>query len=90
MSLPCICIGRYDASIYEWALILADEKVDGDVGDTSITDCLKAAISPLSPNIRHVEIKYRGVHMGTFSVEELSERPDLVADRIIGSYAALF
>jgi hypothetical protein len=90
MSLPCIGIKRHDAGVYEWALLFAEERVDGDVGETSITDCLKAAIAPLSPNVHHVEIKYRGVHMGTFRVAELAERPDLVADHISEGYAALF
>lgn len=90
MSLPCIGITRHDAGVYEWALQFAEEKIDGDVGAASITDCLKAALVQLLPSVRQVEIKYRGVHMGTFPVADLAERPDLVADHISEGYAALF
>lgn len=90
MALPCIGIKRHDAGVYEWGLFFEEDKLDGEVGETSITDCLKAAIAPVPLDMRHVEIRYRGVHMGTFSVEELSERPDLVAERISEGYAALF
>lgn len=90
MSIPCIGIKRHDAGVYEWALLFADEKLDSDVGDTSITDCLKGAVASLPLNSLRVEIRYRGVHMGTFKVEDLAERPDLIADQITEAYAALF
>lgn len=90
MSLPYIGIKRHAAGVYEWALFFAEERIDGDVGETSITGCLKSAIALLAPNVHHVEIRYRGVHMGTFRVAELAEQSDVVADHISEGYAALF
>lgn len=90
VAIPCIVISRHDPGVYEWGVYWADEKLDGEVGDTSITECLQSAIAPLPLDVRHVEIRYRGVHMGTYRVEELAERPDLVADHISEAYASLF
>lgn len=76
--------------MYEWAVFYADDKLDGDVCDSSITDCLQGAIAAVPMNSEHVEIRYRGVHMGTYRVEVVAERPDLIADQINEAYAALF
>lgn len=90
MSMPCISILRHDVGSYEWELAFAGETLDCEVGEASITDCLKAAAASLAPTAKHVEVKYRGVHMGTFILDELAEHADAVADRISESYAALF
>lgn len=88
--LPCISIKRHEAGVYEWALLDADERLDGDIGDTAIVDCLKSAIASLHLDVRLIELRYRGVPMGTVTMQELAERPDLVAERIAESYAVLF
>lgn len=89
-NLPRISINRLDSGVYEWILSIEDDRLEGDIGESSIAECLISALSPLPLDWHHVEIKYRSVHMGTFNVVEVSERPDLVADRISEAYAALF
>lgn len=90
MIVPRICIQRHDAGVYKWALLIDDESLYGEVGETSIEACLKSALFVFPLDVRQVDIEYRGMSVGTVSVEELAERPDLVAERIAEGYAAMF
>lgn len=89
MTTPCIHIKQHEAKNYEWALIIGSETICGDVGESSITDCLKASVDTLPPDIFFVEIRYRSIHMGTFNSDELRKTPGAVADCICGMYAEL-
>lgn len=88
MTLPCIVIQRHDFGLYEWCVVYDNEKVDGDAGDSSITACLISAVGGLPDHERLAEVKYRGIHMGSFSKAELVELTETVAARIVESYGA--
>jgi hypothetical protein len=89
MTFPCIDIQRHDIGLYEWRIMYGNEKVDGDIGDSSITECLINAVGCLSDQVHILEVNYRGIHMGTFSNVELVKFTEAVAGRIVESYAAL-
>jgi hypothetical protein len=88
VTLPCIVIQRHDASLYEWSVVYDQERVDGEAGDSSITECLVCAVGSLPEGQQLAEIKYRGIHMGTFHVDELAEATEGVAERISAAYGA--
>lgn len=89
MILPCIVIQRHDIGLYEWSIVYDNEKVDGEAGDSSITECLISAVGCLPDQEHLAEVKYRGIHMGSYSKVELVELTEAVADRIVESYVAL-
>jgi hypothetical protein len=66
MTFPCVIIARHKPGLYEWAIVYDQQKMAGDLGDISVKDCLISAIGSLPPEERLVEIRYRGVHMGTY------------------------
>jgi hypothetical protein len=86
MTIPCIVIQRHAAGLYEWSIHYGDQKVDGDVGDSSITECLVGAVVSLSEAAAIMEIRYRGIHMGTFRIAELTEATEGVSERIAAAY----
>lgn len=86
MSIPCIVIRRHTAGLYEWATCYQDERVDGDIGDASIAGCLSSAVSAVAEPNGLVEIRYRGVHMGTFSRTRVLEDPEGIAEQIVNTY----
>lgn len=88
MTIPVISIKRHAGNIHEWALLIGDDAIALDAGESSIADCIKSAIGPLPLNILRVQIRYCGIYTGTFNVEELAERPDLAADQVGEVYAA--
>jgi hypothetical protein len=89
MGLLCIDIQRHDAGIYGWIIAHGPDLVCGDDGDSSISDCINNAACTLPEGERLAEVRYRGIHMGTFVKKQLIEFPDLVADRIMESYGTL-
>lgn len=89
MTIPCISIQQLDEALYEWAILYGNEEATGDSGDSSITDCLRSAGTSLPGNERLVEIRYRGLHMGTFKSIELVKVSGAVASRIVAEYATL-
>lgn len=89
MTYPCIVIKRHQPNVYEWALMYAEEKVDGDIGDTSISDCLVAALGSLPDEDSPVEISYRGIHMGTYDKGRVDDCPGEIAAIISETYGAL-
>lgn len=74
--------------MYEWSVCYAHEKMDGDIGETSIASCLSSGVANLPDSEHLVEVKYRGLHMGTFSKTSLVEDAAAVADRIADAYGA--
>ena len=75
--------------MYEWCIVYDNEKMDGNAGDSSITECLICAVGSLPDHERLAEVKYRGIHMGSYSKVELVELTEVVADSIVESYGAL-
>jgi hypothetical protein len=65
------------------------EQFDNEVGDTCISDCLSSAAHSIPNEIRLVEVRYRGLHMGTFEVLELEHCTEKVAGRIAATHGAL-
>jgi hypothetical protein len=89
MTAPCIEIRQLDSCLYEWAVVVGSETICGDVGESSILDCLKTAIGPMPADVFLVEIAYRGIHMGSFTAKEVHEAPGATASYISRRYAEL-
>lgn len=89
MYAPCIVITRHRPGFYEWSVTIDHEQFDNEVGDTSISDCLSSATRAIPDDIRLVEVRYRGLHVGTFEVLELEHHSETVADRVSATYGAL-
>jgi len=89
MNTPCIHIVRHDTGIYGWKVAIGNEPIDADDGDSSITDCLIGAARGLPEEVKIVEIRYRGLHMGTFQKDDLFERAGETASSIVGMYGEL-
>lgn len=89
MTTPCIDIIRHQPGFYEWSVMVDQEQVDNEVGDTSITECLLSGAGALPNDIRLVEVRYRGVHMGTFEASELKHSTGAVAARITATHSTL-
>lgn len=80
--VPCITIQRFDKGVYGWTM----PGIDPDIGYPSVLACFSAV--PLFDNL--VEIRYRGIHMGTFTPPELSaENLSKTIDQIIKRYSEL-
>lgn len=88
MTFPLISISRLDAGLYEWHLVYGSEVVDAETGDSSITGCLSSAVGCIPAEEKLVEVRYRGIHMGTFHLRSVREIPDEIADRVSEMYAA--
>jgi hypothetical protein len=63
--------------------------MDGDVGDTSIASCLSSALTGLPEVERLVEVRYHGLHMGTFKKIHVLECTEEVAAGIAATYGML-
>jgi hypothetical protein len=89
MTSPRIIIKRHDIGVYEWLIADGNEKVVGEIGNTSITECLVDAADSLPEDVGLVEIEYRGVHMGTYPRIRVIDFADDIADIIVESYGVL-
>lgn len=89
MSYPCIVISRHGPQFYEWAVLMDHEQFDGDVGDPSIVSCLQSALAGIPDGQRLVEVRYRGIHMGTFEKESMEAAVGELAAKFAASHAAL-
>lgn len=86
--MQTISISRESPGTYHWVLhvgheILADRDFEQD-----IESCLKAARSALLDEPL-VEIRYRGVIVGTVVVCRLEHEPEVVADWIVDCFSAV-
>ena len=88
MTTPLIDIRRHDFGMYEWSLLYERELLDGEIGDPNIEACLAGALSSISEIAQLVQISYRGVNVGTYSVDVISEDAARVSARIVESFAA--
>jgi len=74
MTIPHIAIERHDVGLYEWLTLYGQEKLDGDVGESSIFDVWSAAwerypkVKPLSKSaivestwVRFEWLKYENI-----------------------------
>jgi hypothetical protein len=89
MTFPCIVIDGHKPGFYEWSVMYDHEKMDGDLGDTSIASCLSSALAGMPDEERLIEIRYRGLHMGTFEKLQILECTDEIAAKIAASHGAL-
>ena len=89
MDIPVIAIARHKSGFYEWAIVYGDERVDGEIGDSSISACLSYAVAGLPNEVVLVEVRYRTVGMGTFPRVALEEAPEVIAEKIASDYAML-
>jgi hypothetical protein len=89
MTYPCIAITRHYENVYEWEVLYGHQKMDGDIGETSISDCLVAALGTLPNEERLVEISYRGMHMGTYDIRRVSDCPGEIAGTVAETYGVL-
>jgi len=89
MDIPVIAIARHKSGFYEWAIVYGNERVDGEIGDSSISACLSCAVAGLPNDALLVEVRYRTVGMGTFPRVALEETPEVFAEKIANDYAML-
>jgi hypothetical protein len=89
MSKPHIVIQRHGVGLYEWLVLYGQEKIDGEAGDASITECLISALGAIPEDETLAEITYRGIHMGTFHILQIQDYTETVSERIVDFYAEL-
>jgi hypothetical protein len=89
MTYPCIVITRHRSGVYEWAVVYDQEKLGGDLPEASIEECLNGALVSLPRDSRLVEIRYRGVHMGTFDKGRVEDDTDEIATIVTETYGML-
>lgn len=89
MDIPVISIARHKSGFYEWAIVYGNERVDGEIGDSSISACLSCAVAGLPNDTMLVEVRYRAVGMGTFPRVALEETTEVIAEKIANDYATL-
>jgi hypothetical protein len=89
MTVPCIVIDRHKAGFYEWSVLYGHETMGGDLGDPSIASCLSSALAGMPGEERLIEVRYRGLHMGTFETNQVLECTDGIATKIAALHAAL-
>jgi len=89
MSTPHIVIQQHDSGLYEWLALYHQEKIDSEVGDTSITGCLISAVGAIPETEKLVEITYQGIHMGTFHKGQIEKYTEGVSKRIVAEHTHL-
>lgn len=89
MATRCVEIQRHQAGMYEWALLFHGQAAGGDAGLSNITDSLASALEILGEAERIVEVRYNGIHMGTYLQAELRDRGAQVAGDMVGRHAEL-
>lgn len=80
---PVLHIQRVHSGIYEWLITLGGHVLAQDDGLASIAECLKQALHGFSEDTHAVEIRYRGIGIGTFPIQALQAAPSIFADKII-------
>lgn len=86
---PLIHIDRIQSGFYRWAVSLAGHVFEQEEGASSIVECLCQAFQNLPEDNGAVEIRYRGIGLGTFSTNSLRQAPDILADRLVELYSAV-
>lgn len=86
---PVLHIQRLQSCIYHWYVTLADQLMAEEVDLTSIEGCLQQACQVLPDDTHAVEIRYRGVCMGTYQVQLILQTGNEIADRIALTYAGV-
>lgn len=87
LPLPVLHIQRVESSCYNWALSMAGQLFEQEDGLLSIEGCLRQAFLNLSENDAAVEIRYRGIGLGSFSVKILQQAPDVLADKLVERFS---
>lgn len=86
---PVLRIERIQSGFYNWNIALAGHVLEHEEGAPSIEECLTQAFQNLPEENSPVEIRYRGVGLGTFSAKLLHEGPDMLADSLVEKYSAV-
>jgi hypothetical protein len=89
MTYLCIVLTRHTSGAYEWAVVCDQEKMGGDLPEASIEACLNGALGSLPDDCHLVEIRYRGVHMGTFDKGRIEDDADEIATIVAETYGML-
>lgn len=86
---PVLHIDRIQSGFYRWAVSLAGHVFELEEGASSIEECLGQAFQNLPEDNGAVEIRYRGIGLGTFSTNSIRQAPDILADRLVEMYSAV-
>lgn len=86
---PVLHIDRIQSAFYGWAVSLAGHVFEKEEGASSIEECLVQAFQNLPEDGGAVEIRYRGIGLGTFSTMHLQEAPDILANRLVEMYSSV-
>jgi len=87
MPFPVLHIQRVHSGIYGWQISLGGHVLAQDDGLASIAECLKQALHDFSEETHAVEIRYRGIGLGTYPTQALQAAPSDFADRIVALFA---
>lgn len=89
IAFPVLHIERIRSGFYNWTVSLVGHVFEQEEGASSIEECLTQAFLNLPEENSPVEIRYRGVGLGTFSAMLLQEAPDMLADSLVEKYSAV-
>lgn len=84
---PVLHIQRLGSGIYEWGVTCNSSLKDQNVGLSSIEECLQQVCQSLEGNAPALEVRYRGVSVGTFPVTVIRNAHNDIADLIVSRYA---
>ena len=84
---PVLHIQRVHSGIYDWQISLGGDVLAQDDGLASIAECLKQALHDFSEETHAVEIRYRGVGLGTYPTQALQEAPGDFSERIVALFS---
>jgi hypothetical protein len=86
---PVLQIDRIQSGFYRWAVSLAGHVYEQEEGASSIEECLRSAFQNLPEDGGAVEIRYRGIGLGTFSTNYLQQAPYILADKLVEMYSVV-
>lgn len=84
---PVLHIQRVHSGIYEWLITLGGHVLARDDGLASIAACLTQALHDFSEETHAVEVRYRGIGIGTYPTQALQTAPSIFADRIVALFS---
>jgi len=89
LPFPVLHINRIESGFYNWAISLGGHVFEQEDGASSIEECLKQAFRVLPEDAVAVELRYRGVGLGSFPANLFQQAPDILADKLVEMYSAV-
>lgn len=86
---PALHIRRIHAGIYDWQLTLKERLLAHDDSLAWIEECLSHSLNNLPDEVNAIEIRYRGVGLGTYPTQTLRTAPDVIAASIVELFSAV-